>query len=99
VSFRPNLLGAHRQEDPEVAELDEEGTGGDGEGAVWRRSFSSSTTSRRRLEDCSRTPRMAGRPEARLAPTSLNQEATGETMSRREREVRCIFPFNNGGLL
>jgi hypothetical protein len=65
--------------------------------AVWRRSFSSSTSSRRRIEGGAGTSVMAGHPGARPAPTSSNQEANEwEAMSRREREVVCIFSSNNG---
>jgi hypothetical protein len=45
-------------------------------------------------------PGTARRPGARPAPASSNQEANQqETMSRREREVVCIFPLKNDGLL
>jgi hypothetical protein len=75
------------------------GREGSGEEVDRRRSFFSSTSCRRQLEGGAGTPGTAARPGARRAPASSNREANcWETMSRREREVVCIFPFNNGGL-
>jgi hypothetical protein len=68
-------------------------------GAVWRRGFSSSTSSRWQLEGAAGTPGTAARPRAQCAPASSNGEANcWETMSRREREVVWIFSGKQGAL-
>jgi hypothetical protein len=72
----------------------------DGEDADQQRRESSSNPYRLQLEGGSCSSGMQRHPRARLAPASSNQGAyEREKMSRRESEVGCIFPLNNGGLL
>jgi hypothetical protein len=72
----------------------------DGEDADRRRRESSSNLYRLQLEGGSGFSGMQRRPGAWLAPASSNQGAyERDKMSRRESEVGCVFPLNNGGLL
>jgi hypothetical protein len=87
-------------QDSDYLGLDEEGTGGDGE----LQSGGGASPRPPRPNGGSRggagTSGTAGCPGARSASASSNQEANEwETMSRREREVVCIFSSNNGALL